>query len=216
MSELGSSSITIKEGDTIAPSHHKWEGTAGYRVKERWIVTNKHVAPDVGLEIIAPQSHWKDGPKIGRVTKTVKWRTPTLLDLILYIIFGRPLPANKVDASLIETYRNIKIERWLNSPEKYIDPKVGMVVHKRGRTTGENVGEVLDESVTINVDMGDGKIMVFTDVFRFSNKTAPGDSGGPLLSDSGILGITFAAPESGDYGFGVKSRNIEKELLGDL
>ncbi|MEM2607376.1 MAG: hypothetical protein QXH97_00315 [Candidatus Bathyarchaeia archaeon] len=206
------SSVNVREGDIIAPQEHKWEGSLGFKYGLGYAYTNKHVIPQIGMQVIAPPEPWKDGPIIGVATKTVKWKNPTTLDYILYILFGRPLPANKVDATLITLRAGVSVNKSFNTPDEIVAPIKGMKVLKRGRTTGETEGVVLDENVTIRVYIDQNRSLLFTDVFRFSNKTLPGDSGGPLRTDRGILGLTFAGPESGEYGFGIKAKSILEEI----
>jgi len=56
-------------------------------------------------------------------------------------------------------------------------------------------------------------MLIFTDVYQFSNETRAGDSGGINRTDDGIIGITFAGPQSGEYGFGIKATNIIKSFF---
>jgi hypothetical protein len=200
------------EGDIITCQDCNWEGSMGYIASPCYAVSCKHVLPNVGLVVIHRKEPWEDGRPIGKVIKTVKWKNPKFWDWMLYILTGRPLPANKVDASLFKLYDDVVAKRAFNVPEKIATPKLGAKMYKRGRTTGITEGVILDESMTIWVDMGNGQMLLFTDVYRFSNKTLPGDSGGVNATDDGIVGITFAGPESGNYGFGIKATNIESEL----
>jgi len=202
----------IKEGDIITCKGCKWEGSLGYIAGERYAVSNKHVLPETGLRVVHRTQPFADGREVGTVVKTVKWKNPSLKDIILYVFVGRPLPANRVDASLIRLDDDVEGESAYQVPRKIVPPKLGDKLYKRGRTTGSTEGVILDVNVTIWVDMGGGRRLLFTDVYRFSNKTAPGDSGGINATDEGIVGITFAAPESGNYGFGIKAINIEREL----
>jgi len=208
----GSGSYRVKEGDIITQSGARWEGSLGFRINGH-AVSNKHVLPDVGARVVHRREPWVDAREIGTVVRTVRWRNPSIWDWILYIFTGRPLPANRVDASLIRLDGDVEVLKAFDTPDEIVDPAVGMTVMKRGRTTGVTMGEVVHDDATIVVDMGGEKYLVFTDVYRFSNRTLPGDSGGVNRTDRGILGITFAGPESGEYGFGVKAKNIVKELL---
>jgi len=198
----------VWEGDGITPEHRKWAGSLGFAIGDKIAFTNKHVIPEVGMKVLTE----KDGKVIGECIKTVKWRSPSIWDWILYIFLGVPLPANKVDASKIKLSEGIVVGRYFHSFEKIVEPKTGMKTYKRSRTTGITEGEVKLESATINVNMGDGRILTFTDVFSFSNETKPGDSGSPVKSADGILGLTFAGHPSGGDGYGIKAKNIKKEL----
>lgn len=202
----------IKEGDIITCKGCEWEGSLGYIAGEGYVVSNKHVLPEVGMRVIHRSEQFTGGREVGTVVKTVKWKNPTLLDWILYVLVGRPLPANRVDASLVRLDDGVAVEQAFEVPRKIVSPKLGDKLYKRGRTTGTTEGIILDVDVTVWVDMGNGRTLLFTDVYRFSNKTLPGDSGGVNATDEGIVGITFAAPESGNYGYGIKATNIAREL----
>ena len=198
----------VYEGDGITPEHRKWAGSLGFAIGDKIAFTNKHVIPEVGMKVLTE----KDGKVIGECIKTVKWKSPSIWDWILWFFLGVPLPSNKVDASKIKLSEGIVVGRYFHSFEKVVEPKRGMKTYKRSRTTGVTEGEVKLESATINVNMGDGRILTFTDVFSFSNETKPGDSGSPVKSADGILGLTFAGHPSGGDGYGIKAKNIKKEL----
>jgi S1-C subfamily serine protease len=209
----GSDYYKVREGDIVTQKGASWEGSLGYLAKPGYIVSNKHVLPDVGARVIHRTEPWKNGVEIGTVVKTVKWRNPSFLDIILYILTGRPLQGNKVDASLVRLDSNISVEQAFNLPAAIVEPKMGARMYKRGRSTGETTGTVTADSVDVWVDMGGGQRLLFTDVYRFDCRTLPGDSGGPNYTSEGIVGITFAGPESGEYGFGIKAKNIA-EVFG--
>jgi hypothetical protein len=202
----------VVEGSIITQKGANWEGSLGFRIGGRLAVSNKHVLPDLGSRVVYRDEPWIDKREIGTVVKTVKWKNPSILDWLLYIFVGRPLPANKVDASLIQLDDDVEIDKAFETPDNVVEVRAGMKVLKRGRTTGVTEGVVLNESMTINVNMENGKYLVFTDVYRFSNQTKAGDSGGVNRTDDGILGITFAGPVTEDYGFGIKATNIVKEF----
>jgi hypothetical protein len=209
----GSGQYFVREGDIIAPQGANWEGSLGYIVRPGLAVTNKHVVPDVGMVVQHKRRPWGEGVVIGLAIKTVTWVKTSFWDWLLYILFGRPLPGNKVDATLVALKENVVAKPAFDLPRKIVEPKVGDKLYKRGRTTGETVGEIIADKVDIWVDMGNGVTLLFTDVYQFSNKTLPGDSGGPNYTPEGIVGITFAGPESGEYGFGIKAKNIA-EVFG--
>ncbi|MEM1944123.1 MAG: trypsin-like serine protease [Nitrososphaerota archaeon] len=205
----------MREGDIVTEKGANWEGSLGLRVDSGLAVSNRHVLPDVGARVVHRVKPWVDITEIGTVIKVSQWRSPSILDWIIYIFTGKPPPANKTDASLIRLDSDVKVGRF-KEITGMAEPVKGLKTYKRGRTTGETEGEILEESVTIRVDMGEGRQMIFTDVFMFSNQTLPGDSGGPIVcvTEKGYVGvgITFAGPESGRYGFGIKILNILKEF----
>lgn len=208
----GSNYYRVREGDIVTEKGANWEGSLGYLAKPGYVVSNKHVLPDVGARVVHRTEPWKGGVEIGTVVRAVKWRNPSIIDFLLYFLTGRPLPGNKVDASLVRLDDNISVERAFSLPTAITDPKAGARLYKRGRTTGETTGTITADSVDVWVDVGGGRMVLFTDVYRFDNRTLPGDSGGPNYTDGGIVGITFAGPESGQYGFGIKARHITEEL----
>jgi len=204
----GSNSYKVVEGDIITCVGCEWEGSLGFYIEPDKAVTNKHVIPNVGHKVLHRTEPWKNGREIGVAIKTVKWRNPTFFDWLAYILIGRPIPGNKVDATLIQLNKDVAVERAFNLPTKIAEPKKGAKLYKRGRTTGVTEGLIQEESIDVWVGMGDGRRLLFTDVYMFSNRTMAGDSGGPNYTDDGIVGLTFAGPERGEYGFGIKARNI--------
>lgn len=198
--------LRCREGDAVFPEHRRWRGSLGFKVGVKYVVTNRHVAPDVGMKLVD-----RSGGLIGSVVKTARLKPFSILDWLAYIFIGRPLPVNKVDASLIQVGEDVVVEPWLGDSARVVEPESGMKLYKRGSTTGETEGVVVDSSVSIAVDMG-GYYAVFTDVYSFTNATLPGDSGGPNKTDGGVVGITFAGTSSGSLGFGIKASNIVREF----
>ena len=91
----------------------------------------------------------------------------------------------------------------------------GALTNKYGATTGKQSGKILSTSVSIDVEYDSGNKLI-TDVFKFSNKTEGGDSGGPVGKQQTkqvfrLYGITFAGPKNTNtYGYGIKLSNIKK------
>lgn len=64
------------------------------------------------------------------------------------------------------------------------EPVVGMKVKKSGRSSGLTHGEVIQVGVTANVQVGEGKIAMFTDQFAMGgDMSEPGDSGSDIITD---------------------------------
>lgn len=76
------------------------------------------------------------------------------------------------------------------------EPEVGMAVKKSGRTTGLTQGVIQQVGVAANINMGEGKIAVFTDQFAMGAMSQGGDSGSAILTeDNKMVGLLFAGSE---------------------
>lgn len=74
---------------------------------------------------------------------------------------------------------------------------VGMKVKKSGRSSGLTYGEIKQVNVTANVQVGEGKIAMFTDQFAMGAISEPGDSGSIILTeDNRCIGLLFAGSET--------------------
>lgn len=128
-------------------------------------------------------------------------------------IFGRktrliayaPGESNKVDCAIAEPNSGVDVlDRVLEDDGSLIkiegeaEAKVGLLVKKSGRTTGTTHGEIAQTDVTVNVNMGDSKIAIFTDqiVVEKEGMSAGGDSGSAVLTeDNRLVGLLFAGSE---------------------
>ena len=91
----------------------------------------------------------------------------------------------------------------------------GSPTKKYGQVSGKTSGTVQSVSTRVLVDGYSFGEMEFTDVFKISNTTAKGDSGGPIGRAAAkqmfrLLGITFAGPSDESYGFGIKYSHINE------
>lgn len=89
----------------------------------------------------------------------------------------------------------------------------GAPTRKYGATGGITSGSVQSVSTSAIVSGYSSGNRVFTDVFKFSNLTQGGDSGGPVGRQTTkqvfrLYGITFAGESDGSYGYGIKYSNI--------
>ena len=89
----------------------------------------------------------------------------------------------------------------------------GAPTKKYGATSGITSGLVQSVSTSAIVSGYSSGNRVFTDVFKFSNLTQGGDSGGPVGRQTTkqvfrLYGITFAGESDGSYGYGIKYSNI--------
>ncbi|MCS7118264.1 MAG: S1 family peptidase [Thaumarchaeota archaeon] len=205
---------SVREGDIVTQKDANWEGSLGFLVDEGYVISNKHVLPDVGATVVHRRQQWGDAKEIGVVVRVSQWTRPSFFDYLLLLFGIRPKNVNKTDAALVALNPSVEVKRFMEI-EGFSDPTIGSKLYKRGRTTGETTGVVLSTDDTIIVNVGD-KPIIFTDVFKFSNTTKAGDSGGPCVSEvSGKLyavGITFAGPQDGSYGYGIKINNIRAEF----
>ncbi|MDO9333636.1 MAG: hypothetical protein Q7T57_03835 [Dehalococcoidales bacterium] len=128
-------------------------------------------------------------------------------------IFGRktrliayaPGESNKVDCAIAEPNSGVDVlDRILEDDGTLIridgetEAKVGLLVKKSGRTTGTTRGIISQTDVTVNVNMGDSKIAIFTDqvVVEKEGMSAGGDSGSAVLTeDNRLVGLLFAGSD---------------------
>jgi len=97
-------------------------------------------------------------------------------------------------------------------------PTLGEMVQKTGATTGYTVGEVIDESATVNVKY-DNQTALFTDVFLVEGVDIvdAGDSGSPVLNmQNKFYGLLFAGNDDGTIYVSCKYSNIEDVLSSNL
>lgn len=102
---------------------------------------------------------------------------------------------NYVDAALAEgDFCDLDREiYWNGYVENVVQPKVGMMVKKTGRTTGNTKGRIMAVNATVNVNFGGGKIAKFCRQFVTGDMSAGGDSGSLVLdTDNNAVGLLFA------------------------
>lgn len=110
------------------------------------------------------------------------------------------LEGNTVDCAIAkpnqdDDVENTILEVGLISGET--EPVVGMKVKKSGRSSGLTHGEVLQVGVTANVQVGEGRIAMFTDQFAMGAMSEPGDSGSVILTeDTKLTGLLFAGSDT--------------------
>ncbi|WP_419584218.1 hypothetical protein [Thiolapillus sp.] len=74
--------------------------------------------------------------------------------------------------------------------------ELGMALKKSGRTTGYTEGTVQQVDVTVNVNYGAGRTVMFTDQIVASPMGKPGDSGSAILDDQNrLVGLLFAGSD---------------------
>ena len=89
----------------------------------------------------------------------------------------------------------------------------GAPTRKYGATSGKTSGTLQSVSTSATVGGYSSGDRVFTDIFKVSNLTQGGDSGGPIGRQTSkqvfrLYGITFAGPADESYGYGIKYSNI--------
>jgi len=81
-------------------------------------------------------------------------------------------------------------------PTGMVDGDLGMRIRKTGRTSEYTEGEITAVEATINVQMGEAGIAVFTDQIISDIPSAGGDSGSAVFDDgTNLVGLLFAGGE---------------------
>jgi hypothetical protein len=118
------------------------------------------------------------------------------------------LEGNLADCALAEANSDDDIiDRILEddgmvAPVDEMEAEIDLNVKKSGRTTGTKHNKVSQMGVTANVNMGNGKIAIFTDQFAVEHTaedpfSQPGDSGSAILSeDNKLVGLLFAGSDT--------------------
>lgn len=81
--------------------------------------------------------------------------------------------------------------------EGVAEPQLGMKVKKMGRTSGYTEGTVKALDVTLNVDMGDKGVYLFSEQIMANLNSQPGDSGSLVLDhENRAVGLLFAGSDT--------------------
>ncbi len=102
---------------------------------------------------------------------------------------------NYVDAALAEgDFCDLDREiYWNGYVNNVVQPQVGLIVKKTGRTTGNTKERIIAVNATVNVNYGDGKVAKFCRQFVCGNMSAGGDSGSLVLDEqNNAIGLLFA------------------------
>ena len=164
-----------------------------------YILSNNHVlansnAASPGDPILQP------GPADGgvdpsdRIARLSRW---------VRIRFEPPVPRtqhnNLVDAAIAEgQFHDLDREiYWIGYVGGWLrrrEVRVGMPIHKTGRTTSYTKGRVTAVNATVDVGFGGGRVARFRDQIVTTRISAPGDSGSLVLTQDGnkALGLLFA------------------------
>lgn len=122
--------------------------------------------------------------------------------------------ANLVDCALAKPNRVIDVlDEILEIGEVsgVVDPELGMVGRKSGRTTALTAGPITEVDVVATVQMGGGKMAIFGDCFATDDISDPGDSGSKFVSEQNQnIGLLFAG--SDEDTLYIKYSNVEREL----
>jgi len=200
-------------GVSIGRSDVRVAGTLGWYVVDSnlniYMMSNYHVlgSPTEG-EIYVVQPSLLDGG--------------TSEDVIGRVYYGLPIKfgaseENKVDVAIAEILdmRDVYMSILeIGGVTEVGSPVVNEVVQKMSRTTGYNVGKVIDDSAVVDVYYG-SQVARFTDVFIVEGVdiVADGDSGSPVLGmDNTFYGLLFAGNDEGTHYGACKALNIESEL----
>ncbi len=232
-------------GGVSCGSYRITAGTLGFwanKGSQPMLISNNHVLADVnngkpGDVILQPGKY--DGgqnpaDQIAQLDTFIplKFINRNIWQLILDWIFRRIPPTNTVDCAMAapmegpgfgggDRYANTvsnfidKTITGIGTPAGYIEPMPGMTVKKSGRTTGVTTGDISQVEVTARVNMGDGKMAIFTDQFMVQTKgfSAPGDSGSVILDkNNALVGLLFAGSDDPPVTLGNRWINVKNAL----
>lgn len=202
-------------------------GCLVYKNSEPMILSNNHVLANInqgqiGDSIIQPGAYDGGNPVDDEIAKlyefveikTLGFSNCSIAKAIANIanflaqLFGREtrlvsvggLEGNLVDCAIAKPNQNGALTEDILEVG-YIDgetePVVGMKIKKSGRSSGLTHGEVNQIEVAANVNMGDGRIAMFTDQFAMGAISEGGDSGSVILTeDNKVCGLLFAGSET--------------------
>jgi hypothetical protein len=208
-------------------------GTLGAWVKkgdQPMLLSNSHVlggsavsGAKTGDAILQPGAYdggQNPGDEIAELDTFVpiKFINRNIFQIILDWILRRSLPVNKVDCALAAPLEGNVVDNTIlgiGTPVGYVGPVLGMEVKKSGRTTGLTSGVISQVDVTARVNMGDGKIAVFTNQFMVQTEgfSAPGDSGSAILTTyNSFVGLLFAGSDNPPLTLGNEWGNVREAL----
>jgi len=117
-----------------------------------------------------------------------------------YRVVTQQIDDNLVDAAIAEPTDSASVADELldiGTIGGVGDAGLGTVIKKSGRTTGFTTGEVLQVSVTADVDYGSGRTARFTDQLLAGPMSQGGDSGSAVLDqDNRLVGLLFAGGDN--------------------
>lgn len=131
---------------------------------------------------------------------------------------------NIVDCALRTTQTNESdvIYNINKIPSTIIEPEIGMVVIKQGRTTGITTGSIQDVSLTIKIEY-DGGLATFENQILISSETAfsqGGDSGSGIYKNTGNdlewVALLFAGSDDGTYTIANHALKVAENLEIEL
>jgi len=172
-------------------------GTLGCLVKDKktgkaLILSNNHVLANSnqakkGDAIIQPGA--ADGGKL---------KKDKIAELERFVKIGFGRKANTVDAAVARPINGKDVSPEISSigkPKGTVKSKVGLVVQKTGRTTGQTLGEIQDIHATVKVDY-DGQTALFRNQIMTSAMSQGGDSGSLVLDKQRrAVGLLFAGSD---------------------
>lgn len=184
---------------TIATGCYDWDAFPDvparyYLLSNNHVLANSNVAA-IGDPILQPGAF--DG---GTVPADVIGRLARFVP-IRFIPPVPPVPLNLVDAAIAEVqFHDLNREvYWIGHVKTlYMQPKVGDIVQKTGRTTSFTTGKVTNINATIDVNYGSGRVARFARQILAQTKTgramgAGGDSGSLVTTiDEEGVGLLFA------------------------
>ena len=177
-------------------------GTVGAIVKKGkklYILSNSHVLANAGLGKVKDQVMYPGSRDGGKLPKHL---AGTLAKFIAFKAGGQFV--NHVDCAICEIDSSrlddldLSIFGVTGLP-KTIAAKRGMKVMKRGRTTGETVGEVEDVNFRVVIDYDGVGEVGFLEQVLCTRYSKPGDSGAIVVDKKSraIVGLHFAGASGG-------------------
>lgn len=110
------------------------------------------------------------------------------------------LEGNTVDCAIARPNQGDDVENTIlevGTITGEVEPVVGLKVKKSGRSSGLTHGQVNQIDVTANVQVGEGRIAIFTDQIAMGAMSQPGDSGSIILTeDNKLVGLLFAGSDA--------------------
>lgn len=183
--EVGEVQPMLEPGDSIG-LEGGGTGTLGGVVEDEngflYALTNNHVAAASNdARVLASIHHPGPADGLGDAIGVLSRFEP--------IFFDR---TNLIDAALVRLSEGASNSFHSTTTTA----RTGWEVHKNGRTTGRNSGEVIGRNATIDVNFGAKGVARFTGQLITTHMLDPGDSGSVLVSRSSHpIGLSFAGSD---------------------
>jgi hypothetical protein len=192
----------LQSGFSIGHSREDAAGTLGALVRKGGklhVLSNSHVLARAGKAKIGDAIVYPGKLDGGKTSKNTVAHLSEFVPFVTGEVFK-----NRVDAALAE----VAAERigdvdftihGVKKPLRTIKPKRGMVITKRGRTTGFTEGEIEDVNFRVVIDYGGVGKVAFLDQVLCRRYSQGGDSGSIIVDKKSgkIVGLHFAGSPQG-------------------